>query len=55
MKNGSAVRNAAYASLTSGGTSAFYAVNPLTGKATSQGRFAASNQVVGIAIPINQG
>jgi hypothetical protein len=55
VRNGSAVRNAAYASLTSGGTSAFYAVNLLTGKATSQGRFAPANQVVGIAIPINQG
>lgn len=53
--NGSAVGNQAFASLSLGQQTAFYSVDLLTGKATKRGLFGWPNQVVGIAIPVNQG
>ena len=54
LKNGTTVRNEMFASLSAGGSTTFYAVNPLTGKANPRGRFEAANQVIGIALPANQ-
>jgi hypothetical protein len=48
------VSNAAYAALPIGGRSAFFRVNLLAGQAEPVGFFSSRNQVVDIAIPLNQ-
>jgi hypothetical protein len=48
------VSNAAYAALPIGGRSAFFRVNLLAGQADPVGFFSSRNQVVDIAIPLNQ-
>ena len=54
VKGGSAASNTAFAALSSGNGSSFYAVDLLTGKASRTGDFSARNRVVGIAFPQNQ-
>ena len=54
IRNGTTVDVAGFASLTVGGRSAFYEIDLLQGRATSNGVFSSRNQVTGIAIPLNQ-
>lgn len=55
LRNGVTVDVQAFASLSkSDGSSAFYKVSLPTGKANSRGEFNSRNQVIGIAIPLNQ-
>lgn len=54
VRNGSTVDLRGLASLTVGGQAKFYRVTLFTGKATFLGTFKAQDQVVGIAIPLNQ-
>ncbi|MGH3930837.1 MAG: DUF4394 domain-containing protein [Pseudonocardiaceae bacterium] len=53
-QQGTTVDNRAFATLQVGGRNALYAVNLLTGKASSQGNFSAGTNVVDIAIPLKQ-
>jgi hypothetical protein len=43
-----------FASVTVGGSSQFYKINILQGRASLRGVFSFRNQVTGIAIPLNQ-
>ena len=52
--NGATVAVRGFAALASGGASRFYSVSILTGRATPIAAFPASNQVVDLAIPLNQ-
>ena len=54
VRNGSTVDVRGLASLVTGGQARFYRVTLFTGKATLRGTFSSQNQVVGIAIPLNQ-
>jgi Domain of unknown function (DUF4394) len=56
VRNGVTVDVEAFASLTStvDGRVGLYEINLLTGKATSRGKFRSNNQVIDIAIPLNQ-
>ncbi len=56
IRNGVTVAVQALASLTltTSGGNGLYSVNLPTGKATSRGNFSSQNQVIGIAIPLNQ-
>ena len=54
IRGGTTVDVVGFASLTSGGRSGFYSVALFSGRATSRGAFAASNQVIGIAVPLDQ-
>ena len=54
VRNGTTVQVSAFASLTVDRRSAFYRINLLQGRATSEGTFSSKNQVTGIAIPLNQ-
>jgi hypothetical protein len=54
LRAGRTVSNAAYAALPIGGRSAFFRVNLLAGQAEPVGFFSSRNQVVDIAIPLNQ-
>jgi hypothetical protein len=54
IRNGTTVDVRALASLTAGGQSRLYRVNLFTGKAELVGTFSPQNQVIGIAIPLNQ-
>jgi hypothetical protein len=51
---GVAVANAGFASLVVNGKAGFYSVNLVTGKATLIGNFKDRDQVVDIAVPVNQ-
>ncbi len=53
LRNGQAVSNRAFASLTVNGRSGFYAIDLLTGDARRLGNFG-NRTVVGIALPLNQ-
>ncbi len=54
IREGTTVQVRGLASLTVGGASRFYRINLLQGRAGSLGAFSSSNQVTGIAIPLNQ-
>jgi Domain of unknown function (DUF4394) len=56
VRNGVTIDVEAFASLTSteDGRVGLYAINLLTGKSTSRGKFKSGNQVIDIAIPLNQ-
>jgi hypothetical protein len=54
LDQGRTVGNTAFASLTVGGRAGFFALNILTGEATLRGWFRVGDQVMDIAIPINQ-
>jgi len=54
VRNGSTVDVQALAALQVGGRSRLYGVTLFTGKAQGQGAFSSSNQVIGLAIPLNQ-
>jgi len=54
IREGTTVQVRGLASLTVGGASRFYRINLLQGRARSLGAFSSSNQVTGIAIPLNQ-
>ncbi len=54
IRNGTTVNVEGFASLTVGGSARFYSITLFTGKASSRGAFSTQNQVVGIAIPLNQ-
>ena len=55
LRDGAATGNRGLASLTTGnGVSSLYGVVLSTGKATLRGQFAHNNQVIGIAIPLDQ-
>jgi hypothetical protein len=54
LQPGRTASNAAYAALPIGGRSAFFRVNLLAGQAEPVGFFSSRNQVVDIAIPLNQ-
>lgn len=52
VRNGSTVDLRGLASLTVGGQSRFYGIDPLQGRASSRGAFSSKNKVTGIAIPV---
>lgn len=54
IRNGVTVDNQAFASLTAEQGNAFYRVDLPTGKATFRGKFNNKDNVIGIAIPLNQ-
>lgn len=54
IRNRSTVNVEGFASLTVGGVVRFYSIALFSGKATSRGSFSSQNQVVDIAIPLNQ-
>lgn len=54
IRNRSTVNVEGFASLTVAGVARFYSIALFTGKATSRGSFSSQNQVVDIAIPLNQ-
>lgn len=54
LRRGITVRNQAFAVLTVNGALGFYSVNLLTGKAEFEDNFKSTDQVVDIAIPLNQ-
>lgn len=54
IRNGSTVNVEGFASLTVGGSARFYSITLFTGKASSRGSFSSQNQVVDIAVPLNQ-
>ena len=54
LRGGITVRNQAFAVLTVNGVLGFYSVNLLTGKAEFEDNFKSTDQVVDIAIPLNQ-
>jgi Domain of unknown function (DUF4394) len=54
LRAGRTVSNAAYAALPVGGRSAFFRVNLLAGQAEPVGFFSSRNQVIDIAIPLDQ-
>ena len=54
IRNRSTVNVEGFASLTVGGVARFYSIALFSGKATSRGSFSSQNQVVDIAIPLNQ-
>ena len=54
IRNRSTVNVEGFASLTVGGIVRFYSIALFSGKATSRGSFSSQNQVVDIAIPLNQ-
>lgn len=54
IRNNSTVNVEGFASLTVGGVARFYSIALFSGKATSRGSFSSQNQVVDIAIPLNQ-
>ncbi len=54
VRNGSTVDVLGFASLTTSDRSGFYSITLATGRATPRGTFAPNNQVIGIAIPLNQ-
>lgn len=54
VRRGTTIDVSAAAALTVGGRSRFYAVDVLQGRATDRGAFRNQNDVVGIAIPLNQ-
>ncbi len=56
LRDGVTERNRGFATLTSAadGVARFYSVSLLTGKATLRGSFRDSNQVIDIALPLNQ-
>ncbi|MEJ7607988.1 MAG: DUF4394 domain-containing protein, partial [Bryobacteraceae bacterium] len=54
IRNNTTVDIRALASLTVAGRSGLYAVTLFSGKATSRGSFSSQNQVIYIAIPLNQ-
>lgn len=54
VKSGAATGNTALASLDVAGSTGLYGIDLLTGRATFKGPFPANNQVVDIAIPLNQ-
>lgn len=54
IRNGTTVDVQGFAALTVGGSAKFYKITLFTGKATSRGTFKAQDQVIGIAIPLNQ-
>ena len=55
LRDGTTVDARAYAALTVGGTAGFYRISLLTGNADLVNTFKSSQQVVDIAIPLNQG
>jgi hypothetical protein len=54
IRNGATVAVTTLAAIESGGSSALYSVDVLTGRATNRGSFLGGTTVVGIAIPLNQ-
>ena len=54
VRNGTTVDARGFASLKVGGQTRFFSITLVTGKATPRGAFAPRNQVIGIAIPLNQ-
>lgn len=54
IRNGTTVDVQGLAALKVGGQAQFYKITLFTGKATFRGTFAAQDQVIGIAIPLNQ-
>jgi Domain of unknown function (DUF4394) len=54
VRDGTTVDVVGFASLTTGGQSGFYRIALFSGKVSSRGMFAANNQVIGIAVPLNQ-
>ena len=54
IRSGTTVDVQGFAALTVGGQAQFYEITPFSGKATFRGAFAAQDQVIGIAIPLNQ-
>ncbi|MFC9583587.1 DUF4394 domain-containing protein [Streptomyces yangpuensis] len=52
--NPTAGTNHGFAAIGTGGSHRLYAVDVLTGKATSKGAFPAKSQVTALALPINQ-
>jgi hypothetical protein len=54
VRDGTTVDVLGFASLTVGDRSGFYSVTLATGRASSRGAFAPDNEVIGIAIPLNQ-
>lgn len=54
IRNGTTVEIMGFASLKVGTSTKFYKITLFTGKATSRGAFRAEDQVIGIAIPLNQ-
>lgn len=54
IRSGATVAVSTLAALETGGSSSLYAVDVLTGRATSRGAFLNGTTVVGIAIPLNQ-
>ncbi len=54
IRNNTTVALRAFASLVVGGETRLYAITLFTGKASSRGAFRAQDQVIGIAIPLNQ-
>lgn len=54
IRNGTTVDVQGLAALTVGGQAQFYKITLFSGKSTFRGAFAAQDQVIGIAIPLNQ-
>jgi hypothetical protein len=54
VRNGTTVDVRALASLVTGGEARLFSINLFTGKATLIGAFSSDDQVIGIAIPLNQ-
>jgi uncharacterized protein DUF4394 len=54
IRKGTTVDVRGFASVTVGGSSQFYKINILQGRASLRGVFSFRNQVTGIAIPLNQ-
>lgn len=54
VRDGSTVESTAVATLTVGGASRLYRLDLLTGRAWDRGAFASENQIVAIAVPLNQ-
>ena len=55
IRNGVTVNVQSLASIkTVDGATKLYSINVLTGKASSRGSFSAENQIIDIAIPLNQ-
>lgn len=54
LRKGLASDARAFAALTTGGRARLYAINLLTGRAGLRGTFCETDQVIGLAIPLNQ-
>jgi hypothetical protein len=54
IRNDSTVDVRGLASLVTGGKTGFYRINLFTGNARLRGTFSSHNQVIGIAIPLDQ-